>query len=94
VEVLIVRMKVFSASLSSISGSVSYFSILGSSGSRGREAGRLSYSARKLTRGIRREYLNLTRFFAFFISPAGPFSVSFAVNFFIFAFSRSAFSLT
>jgi hypothetical protein len=91
-----VRMKVFSAFSSLISGSVSYFSILGSSGSRGREAGRLFYSAGKLTREVGRGCLDLARFFILFISLAGPFSVFFAVNFFIFAFAfpRSAFFFT
>jgi hypothetical protein len=93
-KILIIRMKVFSAFLSSISGSVSYFSILGSSKSREREIKKLFCSIKELTREIEREYLDLTRFFIFFIDLAGFFFVFFSVNFsiFVFAFPRSVFS--
>jgi hypothetical protein len=92
VEILIIRMKAFSVFSLSISGSVSYFLILESSGSRRREIRKLFCSVRELTREVRREYLDLARFFILFVSPAGPFSAFFAANFFIFVFSRSAFS--
>jgi hypothetical protein len=93
VEILIIRIKAFLFFLSSISGSVSYFSILGLSGSREREIKIFFYSVRELTREIRREYFDLTRFFTLFINLAGLFSVFFVVNFFIFVFLRSAFFL-
>src|SRR5260221_694535 len=93
VKVLMVRMKAFSALLLLISGFVSYFSILGSSGSRGREVRSLSYSVGELTRGVWRVCLDLSRFFTLFLGFTGLFSVFFAVNFSIFAFPRSAFSL-
>jgi hypothetical protein len=49
---------------------------------------------KKINEGNKARISRFSAFFCSFYKFCGPFSVSFAANFFIFAFSRSAFSLT